>query len=247
MTLFGVALACVVTLLTSGAAGAQEADSTAVKPVTSPYFVFRTELEDRPGAPQVAVSRATYKVNFGSRQGVKRGSIFDIYSGRAKEAEGHVGVVRVERVWRDSAEVRMINLESKPDADAPLPVDVRFRLFPKYVLLETVHFDAGKPAFTAQMNERLRYAARFILAFPDFPVALEGHTDNTGKRETNVSLGIGRAQEIGRFLHEIHLIPEDQMHAIGYADKNPIATNSTPEGRRENRRVDIVMVDRLAD
>jgi hypothetical protein len=96
-----VALACVVTLLTSGAAGAQEVDSTAVKPVTSPYFVFRTELEDRPGAPQVAVSRATYKVNFGSRQGVKRGSIFDIYSGRTKEAEGYMGVVRVERVWRE--------------------------------------------------------------------------------------------------------------------------------------------------
>ena len=37
------------------------------------------------------------------------------------------------------------------------------------------------------------------------------------------------------------------MHAIGYADQRPVATNSTPEGRRENRRVDIVMVDRLPD
>lgn len=81
----------------------------------------------------------------------------------------------------------MINLERKPDADAPLPIDVRFRLFPKYVLLETVHFDAGKPAFTAQMNERLRYAARFILEFLDFPVWPSRATPTTPVRRKRTS------------------------------------------------------------
>ena len=112
-----------------------QADSTVVRPATSPYFVFRGELEDRPGAPQVAVSRGTYKVNFGSREGVKPGSIFDVYSGRSYEAEGYVGIVRVERVWRDSARVRIVNLEHKTDPHAALPIGLRFRLFPKYVLL----------------------------------------------------------------------------------------------------------------
>ena len=241
------AVSFVAAMVCSPASAYGQADTTVVKPATSRYFVFRGELEDRPGAPQVAVSRGTYKVNFGSREGVKPGSIFDVYSGRSYEAEGYVGIVRVERVWRDSAQVRIVNLEHKSDPDAALPIGLKFRLFPKYVLLETVHFNAGKPVFTAEMNERLRFAARFILSFPSFPVILEGHTDNTGKKETNASLGVSRAQEIGRFLHEIHVIPSEQMHAIGYADQRPVATNSTPEGRRENRRVDIVMVDRLPD
>ena len=53
-------------------------------------------------------------------------------------------------------------------------------------------------------------------------------------------------EEIAQFLHDIHLIPRGQLNAIGLAAKRPIATNSTPEGRRQNRRVDIVLVDRLS-
>ena len=93
----------------------------------------------------------------------------------------------------------------------------------------------------------LRVSSFFFvfLRFPSFPVVLEGHTDNAGRRETNLALGADRAREIGRFLQETHLVPEDQLHAIGYADTRPIATNSTDEGRRANRRVDIVVVNRL--
>jgi len=84
-----------------------------------------------------------------------------------------MGLVRVEQVWRDSASVRIVNLErweqppssSADPAALALPlwdgVPYNFRLFPRYVLLETVHFDLGKPVFTPAMHDRLRYAARF--------------------------------------------------------------------------------------
>ena len=216
----------------------------AVKTATSPYRIFRIELEDRPGAPQLAFSRGTYKVNFGSRQGVKVGSVFDVFEG-AYEPDAYVGIVRVEQTWRDSARVRLVNLERKANRAEIAPLTRRCRLFPRYVLLETIYFDVGNPVFMAEMNDRMRFAARFILAFPSFPVVLEGHTDNAGKRETNLALGAERARKISRFLHEIHLIPEDQLHAVGYADTKPIATNSTDEGRRANRRVDIVVVNQL--
>ena len=235
-----------VVIAASMSTAAAQSDTTEVALPTSQYGILRAELPDSPGGPQVAVSRAGYVVNFGSREGVKPGSIFQVFEGRRYEKDGYVGLVRVDRVWRDSALVRLVNLERKVNPESHIPLEAGFRLFPKYVLLETVHFDAGRPVFTTKMHERLRYAARFILSFPDFPVVLEGHTDNTGKKDKNEELGRARAEEIAQFLHDIHLIPRGQLNAIGLAAKRPIATNSTPEGRRQNRRVDIVLVDRLS-
>tara|TARA_B100000686_G_C16196052_1_gene668226 strand:- start:184 stop:609 length:426 start_codon:yes stop_codon:yes gene_type:complete len=135
-----------------------------------------------------------------------------------------------------------------PAADA-LPLwdgqPYSFWLFPHYVLLETVHFDLGKPVFTPQMHDRLRYAARFILSFPDFPVVIEGHTDNNGPADKNLVLSRNRAEEIMRYLNEIQLVPMEQMHPIGFGESKPVTPNSTEDGRRQNRRVDIILMSEL--
>ena len=227
----------------------QEADTTAAPPPQSKYGIFAGYLPDSPlAAPQVAVSLGRYVVNFGSRDGVNRGSIFEV-----RRSDRNIGLVRVEQVWRDSASVRVVNLEHWVAAKGAASLAARalplwngkpysFKLFPRYVLLETVYFDLGKPVFTAQMHDRLRYAARFILSFPDFPVVLEGHTDDSGPQDKNLALSRSRAEEIRRYLHEIQLVPMEQMHPIGYGETRPITPNSSAEGRRENRRVDIVLM-----
>jgi hypothetical protein len=149
---------------------AQEvADTTIVAAPQSKYGIFAGYLPDSPEAgPQLALSLGRYVVNFGSRDGVRRGSIFEVH-----RRASYMGLVRVEQVWRDSASVRIVNLErweqppssSADPAALALPlwdgVPYNFRLFPRYVLLETVHFDLGKPVFTPAMHDRLRYAARF--------------------------------------------------------------------------------------
>jgi len=206
----------------------------------SPYYIIRGHLPDSPGGPQMAVGLGRYIVNFGSRFGVTRGSIFQVY-----KLEALAGLVRVEEVWRDSSSVRVVQLEQKIDPENPLPLARGYRLYPKYVLLETINFGTGRPGFTPDMHDRLRYAARFILSFPDFPVVLEGHTDNTGDRKHNVALSLRRAESIRQYLREVQRIPLAQMRAIGYADARPIAPNDTPAGRVRNRRVDIVMLDKV--
>ena len=167
------------------------------------YIIVRTHLPDSPGGPQVAISRGRYTVNFGSREGVKPGSVFRVY----RLADEYVGLVRVERVWRDTSWVSLLSLEQKIDLDKPLPFGIRYRLLPEHVILETVSFQAGKPVFSAEMHDRLRYAARFILSLPEYHVIVEGHTDNTGQRERNVVLGKERAQQIANYLHDVQLIP----------------------------------------
>ena len=224
-------------------ASAQTDTTTVGQGSTRTYLIIRAHLPDSPSAPQLAVSQGYYTVNFGSRDGVKPGSSFRVY----RTAEEYIGLVRVEPTWRDTAWVKVINLDQKIDLDSPLPMGYRYQLLPKYVFLSTVNFEAGKPVFTDDMHDRLRYVARFILSLPDYPVMLEGHTDNIGKHDENLQLGKERAEQIRTYLREVHLVPNWQMHAVGYADDRPIATNSTAAGRARNRRVDMVMMDRLPE
>ena len=241
--------------LTSPLIAQEEADTTVVQAPRSKYGIFAGYLPDSPGAgPQLAVGMGRYVVNFGSRDGVKKGSIFE-----AHRHERFVGLVRVEQVWRDSASVRVVKLERwevPPGSVDELAANAlplwdgqpySFRLFPHYVLLETVHFDLGKPVFTPQMHDRLRYAARFILSFPDFPVVIEGHTDNSGKADKNLILSRNRAEEIRRYLSEIQLVPMAQMHPIGFGETRPVTPNSSEDGRRQNRRVDIILVNEFVE
>ena len=78
-----------------------------VRPLTK-YGILRTHLPDSEGAPQVAVSHARYIANFGTRDGVKPGAIFQVY-----KAATYVGLLRVEWVHRDSASLRLVNLDRK--------------------------------------------------------------------------------------------------------------------------------------
>lgn len=229
-------------LLCATASAQTDTTSVGVEPARR-YIIIRTHLPDAPGGPQAAVSQGRYTVNFGSRDGVKPGSTFRVY----RLENEFIGLVRVERSWRDTAWVKIVSLDQKIDHHETLPMGIRYRLLPKHVFLETVAFDAGKPVFTEGMHNRLRYVARFILSLPDYPVVLEGHTDNTGKREDNLRLGKDRAEQIRSYLHDVHLVPNWQMHAVGYAADRPVATNDTAEGRAKNRRVDMVMLDRLPE
>ena len=93
------------------------------------------------------------------------------------------------------------------------------------------------------MYERLHYVARFIRAFPQFPLILEGHTDSQGQAAKNKALAEKRAEGVRLFLNEVYRLPMQQMHAVGYGEERPVATNQDEAGRYRNRRVDIVLMD----
>ena len=209
-------------------------------PPSERYGIIRPYISPSPGQVQLAAGSGLSIASFGSRDGVQPGSLFTV--GRQDQT---IGEVRVETLWRDSAAVRLINLYHKPDPAAVYPLAQEDWLKPKRVLLETVHFNSDTPAIDPDMYERLRYVARFILAFADFPVALEGHTDDRGKASTNLELSRHRGQMIKDYLHKIHRIPLDQMHLVGRGETRPLASNNTPEGRQTNRRVEILLVDHL--
>ena len=72
---------------------------------------------------------------------------------------------------------------------------------------------------------------------------IEGYTDNLGSKELNHQVGLARAEAVKQYLGEYHEIPGDCISVVSYGMENPVADNSTPEGRAKNRRVVIKVVD----
>jgi OmpA-OmpF porin, OOP family len=87
-----------------------------------------------------------------------------------------------------------------------------------------------------------------LLSWPqyaDYRVQLEGHTDSQGSARKNQALSEKRVQNIKAYLvQHFHLAPE-RILAVGYGSTKPIASNDTPEGRSQNRRVEVVNLGRM--
>jgi outer membrane protein OmpA-like peptidoglycan-associated protein len=75
---------------------------------------------------------------------------------------------------------------------------------------------------------------------PDLFLRIEGHTDNTGDSDDNLRLSAQRALAIEAMLVDDH-VDKKRLDAVGVGGLQPLADNSTPEGREKNRRIELVM------
>ncbi|MBY8965862.1 OmpA family protein [Algiphilus sp. NNCM1] len=74
--------------------------------------------------------------------------------------------------------------------------------------------------------------------YPDLEVEVAGHTDSVGPDDYNQQLSQARAESVRQYLID-HGVPPSQVTAQGYGESEPVATNDTEEGRQDNRRVEI--------
>lgn len=72
---------------------------------------------------------------------------------------------------------------------------------------------------------------------------IQGHTDSTGPEEWNLVLGKKRADAVMQYLHTKYSIPLHRMEVISYGSGQPVADNSTRDGRAQNRRVVILVYE----
>jgi len=113
----------------------------------------------------------------------------------------------------------------------------------------SVLFDSGEARLQLPALQVLTAVGR-ILATTDFPVIVEGHTDNapinTPLFPSNWELSGARAASVVRLFVETGVDPR-RLTATGYAEQRPVADNATAEGRQRNRRVAIIMEARTPD
>jgi outer membrane protein OmpA-like peptidoglycan-associated protein len=107
----------------------------------------------------------------------------------------------------------------------------------KTVVLQGVNFASGSAKLTKDSEITLSKAQASLLAQPTVNVEIAGYTDNYGHPETNRRLSLQRAQSVKNWLTS-HGIPSGRLTVVGRGDSDPIAPNSTPEGRAKNRRIE---------
>ncbi|MFT3738015.1 MAG: OmpA family protein [Breznakibacter sp.] len=99
-------------------------------------------------------------------------------------------------------------------------------------------FATGKSNLSTESKTALTNFANSLKATPETDVAIYGHTDNTGSREANERVSLERAQSVSNFLTQ-NGISSTRLTTKGLAYDQPVADNSTAEGRAQNRRVEI--------
>jgi outer membrane protein OmpA-like peptidoglycan-associated protein len=108
------------------------------------------------------------------------------------------------------------------------------------VNLGDVLFDTGKYNLRPEAREKLAKLSGIILAHSGLNLAVEGHTDNVGSEEVNQKLSKNRAEVVRSYLIGQGL-PENTVAAEGFGESNPAADNSTADGRKQNRRVEVII------
>lgn len=103
-----------------------------------------------------------------------------------------------------------------------------------------VLFTSGKSELLPGAQNSLGQIAEAIAAQSDKKVLVEGHTDSRGGDESNLALSRARAASVGSFLIS-RGVPTERVTTNGLGSSRPVADNNTPEGRANNRRVEIVI------
>ena len=110
-----------------------------------------------------------------------------------------------------------------------------------FLRLVGLNFDVGKSDLNPEFYGLLGKVQNAITIFPDCKITIEGHTDSQGGDETNQKLSQERANAVMYYLLANMNIEMTRVKAIGYGETKPIANNETSEGRKKNRRIDVII------
>lgn len=133
----------------------------------------------------------------------------------------------------------------KPEAiPAPEKLGIKIEKFnekTKITIPEKVLFDFNKFFLKSEAKKALQLIGKILKKNPDKKILIIGYTDNIGSDEYNMLLSLQRAQSVADYLIYVENIDKNRIKIIGKGKANPIATNSTEEGRAKNRRVEIIL------
>lgn len=107
--------------------------------------------------------------------------------------------------------------------------------------LKNIFFDFGKASLRSDSKAELDKLVD-IMSRSQIAIELGGHTDDVGSDENNLRLSQDRVNSVKQYLVD-NEIAAFRIAAVGYGEKNPIASNETDEGRQKNRRVEVKITE----
>jgi len=108
------------------------------------------------------------------------------------------------------------------------------------VNMPDVLFALNSANLTPDARERLAKVAGILIAYPDIHVEVDGYTDNTGPLNFNQQLSQQRADTVRQYLVQ-QGVSSGLVDSKGFGPNDPIASNDSPQGRQQNRRVNLVV------
>jgi flagellar motor protein MotB len=96
----------------------------------------------------------------------------------------------------------------------------------------------------SELKPKLKEIADFLKKYPNYRIIIEGHTDNTGKENSNMKLSSDRASAVLIYMANVEGVPLDRLSSVGYGSLRPLAPNTDEAGRKQNRRIDILILTR---
>ncbi len=109
------------------------------------------------------------------------------------------------------------------------------------IRLYGLSFPIGKATIEPRYFGLLSKVLKAIKEYPGCGITVEGHTDSWGSDDANQKLSTERAEAVEKYLMATAGVDSSRTIAVGYGETKPIATNETKEGRRKNRRIDVVI------
>lgn len=109
------------------------------------------------------------------------------------------------------------------------------------IRLYSLTFPVGKATIEPQYYGLLSKVIKATEEYPESKTTVEGHTDSWGSDEANQKLSTQRAEAVREYFLATAGLDSTRIIATGYGESKPIASNETQEGRRKNRRIDIVI------
>jgi outer membrane protein OmpA-like peptidoglycan-associated protein len=137
--------------------------------------------------------------------------------------------------------------KGKPDPDPQkngCPTSVRVT-DGEIVILEQVQFKTGSAVILPASDDLLTQVAMVLSEHPEIlRVEVQGHTDNRGGKRYNMKLSDKRSKAVVKWLVTRGSVDPNRLMSHGYGFEDPIADNSTPEGRQQNRRVQFKILEK---
>lgn len=104
-------------------------------------------------------------------------------------------------------------------------------------ILKGINFESGSAVLTPDSHRILDQVVQSLMAYPDVRVEVLGYTDSVGQASFNLGLSERRAEAVKTYLVNAGIDPS-RIVARGLGEENPVASNATPEGREQNRRIE---------
>ena len=110
------------------------------------------------------------------------------------------------------------------------------------IITHGILFDSGSDRIKGESYKTLANIGQLLADDADLRLSIEGHTDSDGAEDYNLDLSNRRAQAVRTYLIDTYGIDANRLEAKGWGETEPIDTNASPEGKANNRRVELVKI-----